>query len=306
MLFSLGCARNSALPAVGSKEYRDFCSAFYVGLAGLESGEDVRAKREFTRATQLVPAEPVAWADLGVLQIRQQQFDAAFTSVDKARALAPDNSRIEEILGLIESRRGKVTESLAHLRKAVSLDGKNLKALYALADETSRQSLPGSDAEAAQTLERLLSVEPSNTAVLLEVLRLSAKSGDIGRLRQTLEKLAPLAGNWPDAAKQQLAAIQQIASGGDPQAAAVQVQFLKNVLVRVPAYRQSLDDVRTPLTPNSLSRRRICRAFQPAAFFGLTRLRSTTKTLLLWCGPMRAASTYRAPLRSLCRAAQPT
>jgi len=150
VLFSLGCTRNSGLPEVGSKEYRDFCSAFYVGLAGLESGEDVRAKSELTRATQLVPAEPVAWADLGVLQVRQQQFDAAFTSVDKARALAPDSSRIEEILGLIESRRGRVGESLAHLRKSVSLDGKNLKALYALADETSRQGLPGSDAEACR------------------------------------------------------------------------------------------------------------------------------------------------------------
>ena len=115
------------------------------------------------------------------LEVRQQQFDAAFASVDKARALAPDSSRIEEILGLIESRRGRVSESLAHLRKSVSLDGKNLKALYALADETSRQGLPGCDAEAVQTLERLLSVATSNTAVLLEVVRLSAKSGDVGR-----------------------------------------------------------------------------------------------------------------------------
>jgi len=246
VLFSLGCTHNSGLPEVGSKEYRDFCAAFYVGLAGLESGEDVRANRELTRATQLVPAEPVAWADLGVLQIRQQQFDAGFTSVDKARTLAPDSSRIEEILGLIESRRGKVSESLAHLRKAVSLDGKNLKALYALADETARQNLPGSEAEAVQTLERLLSVEPSNTAVLLEVVRLSAKSGDIQRLKETLGKLTPVAGNWPDPAKQQLATIQQTAASGNPQGAAVQVQFLKNVLVRLPSYRQSLDDVRTP------------------------------------------------------------
>ncbi len=246
VLFNLACTRHSGLPEAGSKEYRDFCSAFYVGLAGLESGEDVRAKRELTRATQIVPAEPVAWADLGVLEIRQQQFDAAFTSVDKARALAPDSSRIEEILGLIESRRGRVSESLAHLRKAVSLDSKNLKALYALADETSRQGLPGGDEEALQTLDRLLSVAPSNTAVLLEVVRLSAKNGDVGRLRQTLETLSPLTANWPDPAKQQLAAIQQTAASGSPQSAAVQVQFLKNVLVRLPAYRQSLDDVRTP------------------------------------------------------------
>lgn len=206
----------------------------------------MRAKSELTRATQIAPAEPVSWADLGILQVRQQQFDAAFNSVQRAQSLAPESSRIEELLGLIESRRGKVTESLAHLRKAVSLDGKNLKALYALADETARQGLPGSDAEGLQTLERLLNVEPDNAAVLLEVIRLAAKSGDAARLKQTLTTIEPLSSNWPDAAKQQLAGMEKTAVSGNPQAVAVQVQFLKNVLVRVPAYRQNLDDVRTP------------------------------------------------------------
>jgi tetratricopeptide (TPR) repeat protein len=246
VLFSTACTRNSKLPEVGSKQYRDFCSAFYVGLAGLQSGEDVRAKRELTRATQIIPAEPVAWADLGILQVRQQQFDAAFTSVDKARSLAPDSSRIEELLGLIESRRGSVSESLADFRKAIALNGKNFKALYALADEMARQGLPGSDAESIGTLERILAIEPGNSAVLLDVARLAAKSGDVSRLKRTLETLNPLAQGWPDAAKQQLRSIEQTAAGPNPQAAAVQVQFLRNVLVRLPAYRQSLDEVRTP------------------------------------------------------------
>jgi Tfp pilus assembly protein PilF len=246
VLFSAECTRNAGLPELGSKEYRDFCAAFYVGFAGLQSGEDVRANRELTRATQIAPAEPVAWADLGILQVRQQQFDAAFASVDKARALAPDSSRIEELLGLIESRRGRVSESLAHLRKAVSLDGNNLKALYALADETARQGLPGSDTEALQILERLASAEPSNTAVLLEVVRLAAKSGDAARLKQTLQLLEPITVNWPETAKRQFDAMKTTAASASPQAAAVQVQFLKNVLVRVPAYRQNLDEIRTP------------------------------------------------------------
>jgi Tfp pilus assembly protein PilF len=244
--FSAGCTRNSSLPGPGSKQYRDFCSAFYVGLAGLQSGEDVRAKRELTRATQTIPAEPVAWADLGILQIRQQQFDSAFATVDKARSLAPDSSRIEALLGLIESKRGKVSESMEHFRKAIALDGKNLKALYALADETALQGLQGSDAQALETFARILTIEPSNAAVLLDVTRLAAKSGDVTTLKQTLQTLSPLSRGWPAAAQQQLAAIQQTAAGPNPQAAALQVQFLKNVLVRLPAYRQNLDEVRTP------------------------------------------------------------
>src|SRR6185437_11727475 len=99
LLLSSAC-RKSGLPAPGSKTYADLCSAFYLGLAGLQSGEDVRAKEYLARSTQIAPGEPAGWADLGILQVRQQNFDTAFQNVSQAGALAPDNSRIEALLGL--------------------------------------------------------------------------------------------------------------------------------------------------------------------------------------------------------------
>ncbi len=45
-------------------------SAFYVGLAGLQTGEDTRAKEKLTLATQLAPGEPAAWADLALFTAR--------------------------------------------------------------------------------------------------------------------------------------------------------------------------------------------------------------------------------------------
>src|SRR6201996_1237200 len=137
LLAALLCAacRKSGLPEPKSQEYADMCSAFFLGLAGLQAGEDVRAKEYLTRSTQIAPGEPAGWADLGILQVRQQQFDAAFSSVDQARSLDPSESRIEALLGLIESRRGKLAEAKAHLQKAVELDPHNLKAVYALAEE---------------------------------------------------------------------------------------------------------------------------------------------------------------------------
>src|SRR5262245_46863891 len=118
------CDRNAGLPKPGSQEYRDLVAAFYVGLAGLQTGEDVRAKEKLTRSTEIAPGEPACWANLGLLAVRQQEFDTAFEKVEKARSLAPDNSQIEALLGLIESRRGKLPEAAAHLKKAVELDPK--------------------------------------------------------------------------------------------------------------------------------------------------------------------------------------
>ena len=246
LLTFTACERNAGLPKPDSKEYRDLVTAFYVGLAGLQTGEDVRAKEKLTRATEIAPGEPAGWANLGLLAVRQQEFDMAFEKVEKARSLAPDNSQIEALLGLIESKRGKLSEATAHLKKAVELDPKNLRALYALAQETERQGAESSDAEAQALLERILQTQPDNLAVLLDVTRLAAKRGDGETLKKTIAKLAEKSSSWPEEAKQQMTALQQVASGPNSRAAAPQVAFLRNVLARVPDYRQSLNAVKTP------------------------------------------------------------
>src|ERR1700761_7680561 len=120
LLAALLCAacRKSGLPEPKSQEYADMCSAFFLGLAGLQAGEDVRAKEYLTKSTQIAPGEPAGWADLGILQVRQQQFDAAFTTVMQAKTLARENSRLEALLGLIESRRGHPAQAREHFASA--------------------------------------------------------------------------------------------------------------------------------------------------------------------------------------------
>ena len=248
ILLVCGACGNSGLPQPRSQKYADLCSAFYVGLAGLQSGEDVRAKEYLTRSTQIAPGEPASWADLGILQVRQQQFDGAYQSVDKARSLAPSNSRIEALLGLIESRRGKLAEADAHLKKAISLDGRNLQALYSLATETERDGGAENLATAQQLLRQLLQAQPANGAVLLDDLRLAAKRSDKAEAQRSLSALKPLQSNWPDVARQQFINIENAVNGPSLRPAAVQVQFLRNILMRVPTYRANLDQVQIPAT----------------------------------------------------------
>ncbi len=245
VLFNGGCSRQSGLPALNSDAYRQFCSAFYTGLAGLQSGEDVRANQDLKRASELAPGEPAAWANLSIFELRRQEFDAALKNAETAQRLAPENSRIEALLGQIQSRRGEVADCLVHLRKAVSLDGNNLKAIYALAQETERQ---GNDTESMVALKRILALHPANTGVLLEVARLSAKQGNRAELKRIVEVLRLQSANWPDVAQKQFSQLQQTTNGADVTSAAVQVQFLRNVLLRSSAYQRSMDEIRTPAT----------------------------------------------------------
>ncbi len=242
LIVALSACSRSALPSPDSTQYREFVSAFYVGLAGLQTGEDVRAKEKLTKASEIAPGEPATWYNLALLSVRQQEFDPAYRDAEKARQLAPDNSRIEQLLGSIESKRGKLPEAVEHLKRAVALEPKNVKALYALAEQTERESTPEGDAEAQKDFERL----PGNTAAEVEVARLAAKRGDAASLKKALAALAADSTAWPDEARARLATVAAAADGPNPRAAAVPASFLRNVLARVPAYRQSLDAVKTP------------------------------------------------------------
>ena len=136
-LLLLGGCR-SRLQDRSSKAYADFVSAFYVGLAALQVGDDVRADRELRRATEIVSGEPAAWANWGILALRQRNFDAAGERVNRARDLANNNDEIYYLLGLIDAGRGKSGEAIADLRKAVEINPNNLIATYRLAEEIER------------------------------------------------------------------------------------------------------------------------------------------------------------------------
>jgi Tfp pilus assembly protein PilF len=242
LLLSLSCSR-SQFPAPGASEYARFVSAFYIGLAGLQTGEDQRAKEKLTLATQIVPGEPAAWADLALFAARQQDFEKAAEYAEKARALAPQNSAIEALLGAIAGKTGKGDAALSHDRGAVSLDSHNVKARQALADELDRQ---GSAADAQKELEQILAQLPSNISVQLDIARIAARQGDIPTVKRMAAALDAEAKDWPAEPRDRLTQFDQAANGGNPRGAALQAVFLRNVLARVPAFRKSVDEVRTP------------------------------------------------------------
>jgi tetratricopeptide (TPR) repeat protein len=242
----VGCSRQSGIPEPGSEAYRELVKAFYTGLAGLQSGADVQAHTELTRATQIAPAEPAGWANLGILAIRQQELELAYQYMEKARRLAPEDSRIESLLGDIEARRGDLTAAIRHLKRAVELDGRNLKALYSLAEQTERQRERQSDAEALKLLRRLLELQPNNVAVLLDVIRLAARLGDTDTMRQAVASLQSRSVEWPPEVQARYKLLAQSVAGADSRNAAIHVSFLRNLLLRVAAYRKEADAVRSP------------------------------------------------------------
>src|SRR5580658_2991322 len=192
-----GCHPSDRLPDKNSRTYSDYLSVFYVGLAALQVGDDVRADSSLGDAAKLIPAEPAAWADWGILALRQGSFDVAAQRLNRARDLAPSNDRIYQLLGILESNRGNAAAAIADLRQAVKLNPANLRANYQLALEIERQGGSNSEAEFQQIVQQILAERPDNLAALLELCRIAAKRGDAATLQSTVARIAEQSANWP-------------------------------------------------------------------------------------------------------------
>ena len=240
-----GCQTAPSAPVVPDATYREAVTAFYTGLAAMQTSQDVMARESLERVTTIVPQEPAGWANLGLLLLRQQEIEPAMPHLTKAANLAPTNGHLQRLLALAESRRGNLDASIAHWRKAVALDPADVKAAYALAQEVERQGGPEHDAEAQKVLEALVARQ-DNLVARLDLARLAAKRGDGATLQKALAPLTEAAASWPTEVQDRFKTVEQAASGANPRGAAPPIAFLKNVLLRVPEYRRSLADVSTP------------------------------------------------------------
>jgi tetratricopeptide (TPR) repeat protein len=234
------------LPSPGSAAYEEATRTFYRGLASLQVGLLDNARQQFTRATELVPAEPASWANLGLVHLRLSELDASVAPIERAAALAPASSEVALLAGWMEITRGRLDEGTARFRRAIELDPRSLRARFALAEGIERAGTLNADAEAQQSLEELLRLAPDNLAVLLERTRLAAKRSDAPLLQDSVGRLEKYAAGWPAVVVEQYRGVQQAAAASNFADAARATAFLRNVLARVPAFQESLVAVRTP------------------------------------------------------------
>ena len=142
--------------------------------------------------------------------------------------------------GILESERGDSAQAIADLRKAIELNPQNLRAIYQLAEETERQGDGHSESEFQEQMQKILAAQPNNLAALLELGRIAAKRGDASTLRSAVAEMRARSSTWPPEAAAPTRRVEAAVSGSDLRMAATQTTFLRNVLMRVPEFRQSL------------------------------------------------------------------
>jgi tetratricopeptide (TPR) repeat protein len=200
---------HQALPKPGSAKYEQFVESFDVGVAALDAGVTQVAQESLTKAIELVPEEPAAWADHGLLLIRDGRLDEALHDLQEAQRLAPDNAAIQQLIGLAEQRRGQLAAAAEHFRAALKLEPTNIQALYRLAQVIDQQHDADSDVEYQRLMDRILAVQPDNLFVLQNRLRVAVRLGDRAAARQTVERLKRLSTKWSPQTKSALAELER-------------------------------------------------------------------------------------------------
>src|SRR5947208_2916534 len=65
------------LPGPDSPAYQAYVEAFQVGVAGLDAGNYSIGLDRLNRAIETIPEEPAAWANRGLLHLRQDRLPDA-------------------------------------------------------------------------------------------------------------------------------------------------------------------------------------------------------------------------------------
>jgi Tfp pilus assembly protein PilF len=201
--------RQNRLPAPGSPEYEQYVDAFQIGVAALDADVPQMAEESLTEAVGTIPEEPAGWADRAIVYLRSNRLKEAAHDLNEAVRLAPDSPSVQNLIGLLEQRRGRFGEAAAWLQRAIDHEPQDVRALYLLTQVVEQEHKEGSEAQHQQLLERILELRPDNLRVLTDHLRLVVRRSDEKAVRESLARLKKLSPGWSKQAQNELRGVEQ-------------------------------------------------------------------------------------------------
>ncbi len=223
-------------------------------FAELENEHPEKAEPLYRQLTQLLPDEPLGWANLAIAELRQQKYDKALASIAKALAKAPERPRLLAIQAEILQWKGDLDGALLLLQRAADGAPQDLEIQYSLYDVANTTDGERAASAIAAALDRLARLRPENVVVMLKVGHLAIANGNRRRATHAFGRLGELLWQAEPIAERALGLVTEALEGEDLSAAATPAQRLENVLKVTPMYRQSLRELRTGIQGVPLER----------------------------------------------------
>jgi Tfp pilus assembly protein PilF len=235
--------RSAQLPGPGTERYERYVRLFQVGEAAADTDQPELANTRLSEAIALIPQEPAAYADRGLLELRLNQLDAAGRDLAEAQRLAPGNWEIEAMLGHLDRARGRFADAAAHFRKALESHPNDLPVLYALARTVEQAGGPNADAEYQRLIEQGLAARPTNLRLLRDSASVAIRRDDRKALADSLAAYRRLAGGWDREAVAALDSLEKKTAGPLDESLLNDLDLLDNLLKPEPGYVRSVQAV---------------------------------------------------------------
>lgn len=250
VLFAGGCSSEPDQSSAESEDYQQAVSDFYVSLAASETEEARFAFNKMNEVATAFPEETAAWANLGVMAMRQGNFELADERLEQARDLAPENSQILFLSALFESRRGNIDLSVGYMRDALDVESENPRIQFALIEELERQDDTANEEEILQRIRQLGEQMGDNQAVSFETVRVAAKYRDTELLQQAVDDLSSFSSSWDEDARELFEVVQDAAADEAYSDLNFELSFLRNSVEPTPGYLADLREVQ--MEPNQV------------------------------------------------------
>ncbi|HEX7579214.1 MAG TPA: FG-GAP-like repeat-containing protein, partial [Thermoanaerobaculia bacterium] len=222
-------------------------SARNLGLAQLEEGRTKEARKTFDRLAELVPDDPLPWANGAIAALRDNDLGAAEKLLDRARKAGGNRPDLEALRAALEEAKNHPEEARAALGRAAALDPRDLESRWRLVRSIETLPAQNSPQKAARrkALAEISAASPANLPARLKLLLAGLEAADAATARKDLAEVRALLEDADPKTKQFLAEASAFVEKGDLRQGALKARILENLLRVTPRYQQSLAELQT-------------------------------------------------------------
>ena len=229
-------------------DYQQAVADFFMSLGASQTDQSRFAFNKMNDVAQAFPEESAAWANLAVYAMRQGNFDLATDRIGRALELSPEHEDVLFLAGIIDSRRGDITGSIAFLRRALTAAPENLRVRYALIQELEREDDITNSAEIRENLLMLHERVPQNQSVLMELVRLGVKEQDSELATRYFDVLGDQSTGWDTDTQNQYQIVNSLMNDENFSELSLELSFLRSGLESHPSFQDDLLRVQLPPT----------------------------------------------------------
>jgi cytochrome c-type biogenesis protein CcmH/NrfG len=240
LLAVLGCERRPPASA------GEILTTRTLGLAYLEENRLDEAATAFGQLTELAPDEPLGFANLGLVRLRQGDYAEAERSIRRALELDPADPDVHLLLAKVLELTDRGDEARRVLEGTLAEAPGHVKSLFALAQLSAQATDPQDVARRVEYLDRLVALAPTNLPARLALIRALLESD---RPDDALAQLEQLQGQIPEVPPQAVPFLDQTVEAmraGRAAAALRPMLVLSNFLRATGLYQAGISAIEGP------------------------------------------------------------